>query len=85
MILRTGERVFEIQDRNVTHETFKRACELASLEAQLTNLKALIVKESANGSSRELRRLREKAGRLEKRIANNETVAVARSDCRANK
>ena len=68
MILRTGERVFEIQDQRVTHETFKRARELADMEAQLTDLKALVLKESANGSSRELRRLREKASRLEKRI-----------------
>ena len=68
MILRAGGRVFEIKPTGVTHETFKRARELADLESELLDLKQLILKESANGASRELRRLREKAKRLERRI-----------------
>lgn len=81
MILRCAGRVYEIKPRGVTYETFRRVMQeqathdrkrdTASLEAQLADLRELVAKESAKGPSRELRRLREKAGRTEKRIAGN--------------
>lgn len=68
MILRAAGRVFDIPTDRVTHETFKRLRERASLESQLLDTRELVIKESANGTSRELRRLREKVKRLERRI-----------------
>jgi len=77
MILRTGNKTHVINPRNkLTHADFQRVVQLASLEAQLADVQQLVLQESAKGPSLKLRRLREKASRLESRIENTRLLTV---------
>lgn len=58
----------------VTHERYQEAIKLKSLLDQLRDVQELIIQESANGASLQLRRLREKAKRLQTRIAAQRAI-----------
>lgn len=53
--------------KKVTPETLKEVIEAANLDTELQAARIAMVKESANGSSLALRRLRKKVKRLEER------------------
>lgn len=58
----------------VTYDRYQEVIKLKGLMDQLNDVRQLMIIESAKGTSLELRRLREKAKRLDTRVAKQRAI-----------